>query len=395
MHPFVRLLNKKERIVVGLMSGTSMDGIDSALVQIKADGANTEFELINFQTFPYPDQLRNDLMAISQPGQGRVDQICRLNFVVGEYFADAVFNICRLSNFDISQLDLIGSHGQTIHHLPDKQKYLNKMTGATLQIGEPAVIANRTGCITVANFRYADMALGGQGAPLVPYFDYLRFKSDDLNRTILNIGGIANFTILKKKTTVDDVLAYDTGPGNMVINALMKKLYDQPYDENGAIALKGNVSERLLSILLQHDYFNKPIPKSTGREEFGDSYVDPVLISSNELKLKSEDIIATVTELTARSIADALRFSSLSLNAVDELIISGGGVHNQAIMNSLGKYFYNSRILKTDDFNIPGDAKEAICFAVLANETIAGNPANLPTVTGANRAAKLGAIYLC
>lgn len=395
MHPYVKLLNKKERIVIGLMSGTSMDGIDSALVDIKAEGTATEFELISFKTFPYPDQLRNDLLDISQPGQGSVDRICRLNFIVGEYFADAVFNICRLTNYDISRVDLIGSHGQTIHHLPDKTTYLNKMIGSTLQIGEPAVIANRTGCITVANFRYADLAQGGQGAPLVPYVDFLRFKSDELNRIILNIGGIANFTVLKKQSTVDDVLAYDTGPGNMVINALMEILYNQQYDENGAIALKGRVSEKLLSILLQHQYFNKPIPKSTGREEFGNSYVDQILSTSRKLKLRTADIIATATELTARSIADSLRFSSLSIKDVDELIISGGGVHNQAIMYSLGKYFYNSKILKTDDFDIPGDAKEAICFAVLANETIAGNPANLPSVTGALRRAKLGSIYFC
>ena len=393
MHPYVKLLNKKERIVVGLMSGTSMDGIDSALVRIKNSGANTEIDLINFQTFPYPDQLRNDLLDISQPGQGTVDKICRLNFVVGEYFADAVFNICRLANFDISQVDFIGSHGQTIHHLPDETTYLIKVTGSTLQIGEPAVIANRTACITVANFRYADMAQGGQGAPLVPYFDYLQFKSEKFNRIILNIGGIANFTILKKQCTIDDVLAYDTGPGNMVINALMKKFYNQQCDENGAVALKGRVSEKLLLDLLKHKYFNKPIPKSTGREGFGNSYVDQVISTSKELKLKQEDIIATITELTARSIADSLKHSSLSIEAVDELIISGGGVHNRALMNSLSKYFFNSRILRTDDFNLPGDAKEAICFAVLANETIAGNPANLPSVTGAKRRAKLGSIY--
>lgn len=393
MHPFIKLLNKAEKLAVGLISGTSMDGIDSVLLHIKNNGVNTEIDLINFQTFPYPDTLRDELLEVSQPGHGTVDKICRLNFVVGEYFADAVLEICRLSNLNVSQVDFIGSHGQTIHHLPDEIICFNKATRSTLQIGEPAIIANRTACITIANFRYADMAQGGQGAPLVPYFDYLIFKSETFNRVILNIGGIANITVLKKNCTVDNVLAYDTGPGNMVINALMKKLYTQQYDENGSIALKGAISEKLLSILLKHQFFNKTIPKSTGREEFGRSFVENVLTTSNELKLKPEDIIATITELTARSIVDSLRFSPLSIEEVDELIVSGGGVHNQALMKSIARYFYNSKILRTDDFNIPGDAKEAICFAVLANETISGNPANLSSVTGAKRPTILGSIY--
>jgi anhydro-N-acetylmuramic acid kinase len=393
LHPLIKLINKDQKLVVGLMSGTSMDGIDSVLVKIKNSGIRTEIELINFQTFPYPDQLRDELLEISQPGQGAIDKICRLNFVVGEYFADAVVEICRLSNVALSQVDLIGSHGQTIHHLPDEILAFNKAIRSTLQIGEPSVIATRTGCNTVANFRSADMALGGQGAPLVPYFDYLLFHSDDLNRVILNIGGIANITILKKKSTVVDVLAYDTGPGNMVINALMNRFYHKNYDETGLTALKGKISEVLLSSLLQHPFFNKPIPKSTGREEFGKSFIEQILAKSNKFKLKPEDIIATVTELTACTIADSLKFSLLSIEDVDELIISGGGVHNQAIVDSLTRYFYNSKILRTDDFAIPGDAKEAICFAVLANETIAGNPANLPSVTGAGRPTILGAIY--
>lgn len=393
MHQFIQLVNKNEKFVVGLMSGTSMDGIDSALVLIKNNGVDTEIDLISFHTFPYPDRLRDELLAISQAGQGTVDKICWLNFIVGQCFADAVLDICSLSQFDISEVDLIGSHGQTIHHLPDEIKYYNKVTRSTMQIGEPAVIANRTGCVTVANFRSADMTLGGQGAPLVPYFDYLKFKSEMLNRIILNIGGIANITILKKQAATDDVLAYDTGPGNMVINALMKKFYNQPYDENGVIALKGTISEQLLSILLQHQFFNKPIPKSTGREEFGNSFVEKILKTSNELKLTPEDIIATATELTARSIADSLKFSSLLIDDIDELIVSGGGIHNHAIMKSVTRHFYKSKILNSDEFNIPADAKEAICFAVLANETIHGNRTNLPSVTGANRPTVLGAIY--
>lgn len=393
MHPLVKLFNKEKKLAAGLMSGTSMDGIDSALVNIQHHGINTQIDLISFQTLPYPEALRAELLDSSQPGHGTVDKICRLNFVVGEYFADAVLQTCRIANLDTTQVDLIGSHGQTIHHLPDEIACFQKMTRSTLQIGEPAVIANRTGCVTVANFRYADMAQGGQGAPLVPYVDYLMFKSAALNRVILNIGGIANITVLKKNGTVDDVVAYDTGPGNMVINALMKKLFNQDYDENGSIAARGTIAEQLLSIQLKHQYFHKAIPKSTGREEFSSLFVDQVLAVSNDLRLKPEDIIATITELTACSIAASLKFSPLSIEQVDELIVSGGGAHNQAIMKSLARHFFNSEVLSSDDFNIPGDAKEAICFAILANETLAGNSANLPAVTGAKRATILGSIY--
>ncbi|MCU0642680.1 MAG: anhydro-N-acetylmuramic acid kinase [bacterium] len=394
MHPFVKLIKRREKLVVGLISGTSMDGIDAALVRLNGNGSATKIELLNFETFPYPDRLKANLLRIAQPGNGTVDEICWMNFVLGEYFADAVYGICNLARIDIHQVDLIGSHGQTIHHLPDQQTLFDKSIRATLQIGEPSVIANRTGVVTVANFRSADLALQGQGAPLIPYFDYLMFQSCTLNRIMLNIGGIANITILKKNTPIQEVSAYDTGPGNMVIDALMRQLYDKEFDENGLIARSGKVSEDLLSELFEHPFFCKPIPKSTGREEFGSSFVDNLIKSGARYKLSPEDIIATATELTARSIFDSLKFTSLRTDEVDELLISGGGSHNNAITESLKKYFSKSDVLRTDHYNIPVDAKEAICFAVLANETISGNPGNLPSVTGAARQAILGTISL-
>ncbi len=394
MHPFLKLIKQHEKLVVGLISGTSMDGIDAALVRINGNGSGTKIELLNFETFPYPDRLKANLLRIAQPGNGTVAEICQMNFVLGEYFADAVYKICSLAKTDIRQVDLIGSHGQTIQHLPDEQTLFDKSIRATLQIGEPSVIANRTGIITVANFRSADLALQGQGAPLIPYFDYLMFQSCTLNRIILNVGGIANITILKKNTPIQEVSAYDTGPGNMVIDALMKRLYDKDYDENGLIARSGNVSEDLLIGLFEHAFFRKPIPKSTGREEFGGSFVDNLIKSGARYKLSPEDIIATATELTARSIFDSLKFTSLRNDEVDELLISGGGSHNNAITDSLKKYFSKSKVLQTDSYNIPVDAKEAICFAVLANETISGKPGNLPSVTGATRQAILGTISL-
>ncbi len=392
MSKFAQILHKKEILTIGLMSGTSMDGIDAALVRLRGNGEKTNVDLLHFMTYEYPADLRDKLLQISQVGAGSVEQICTLNFVVGEYFSDAALEICRQGDIDPANLDLIGSHGQTIHHLPNRTKVYNKFIGSTLQIGEPAVIANRTGILTVANFRSADMAVGGQGAPLIPYFDYLVFQSNQKNRVILNIGGISNFTVLKRNCSRNSVIAYDTGPGNMVINSLMKNLFDKEFDESGKIALSGKVSNQLLENLKKHPYFEKSIPKSTGREKFGDVFVSEILKKAGKLRLTKEDIIATVTELTSWSIADALKYSSLDISDVDELIVSGGGVHNKVIMASLKEKFNHSKILSTDDFGISSDAKEAICFAVLANETISGNPANVSSVTGAKRPAILGTI---
>ncbi len=393
MHPIIKLLNKKDKFVIGLMSGTSMDGIDAALTRIQNFGPETKIELLHFETFAYPDDLRKSLLKIAESGETTAKQLCELNFVVGEYFADAALAICRNSRFDHSRIDLIGSHGQTIQHLPQEASVMNKTIRSTLQIGEPAIIANRVGCPTVGNFRSADIALGGQGAPLVPYVDYILFRSSDYNRVILNIGGIANITVLRRACESREVVAFDSGPGNMVIDAIAFHFYGVSYDDKGQMALKGGVSDQLLSSMLAHPYFSRPIPKSTGREEFGRSFVDQILAAARKLLLPPQDILATATELTARSIADAVKLAGLSITQVHELIVSGGGTNNQAIMKALARHFKNSRVLRSDNFQIPSDAKEAICFAILANETIAAIPANLPSVTGAQRPTVLGAIY--
>ena len=394
MQRLIDLFKKKKKIVIGLMTGTSMDGIDAALVNITNSGNDTKIEPLKFITVPYPQKLRERLLIISQPGGGTVDEICRLNFLLAQYYVEAIFKICKISNIDISEVDLIGTHGQTIHHLPDAEEYLGRAIRSTLQIGEPSFVATKTGVVTVGNFRSADLALDGQGAPLIPYFDFLLFNSEKYNRVLLNIGGIANVTILLKKSSAEKVLAFDTGPGNMVINALMKKYFNKDYDENGSTAQKGKISVQLLKKLKSHFYFSKPLPKSTGREEFGNEFVKKLIKSAEALNLSSEDIIATATELTAQTIADAIKYSGLVISQVDQLIVSGGGVHNKPLMKSLMKKFSSSEVLDSDSLGISGDAKEAICFAVLANETICGNPANLPSVTGAERATVLGSISL-
>jgi anhydro-N-acetylmuramic acid kinase len=390
----IELYNKEKKNVVGLMSGTSLDGIDAALIKIKKSGSDTEIELINFITVPYPNELRDRLLKISLPGKGTVDEICRMNFLTAEYYVDTIFELCARAGINISELDLIGSHGQTVHHLPEPEKYFGKNIQSTLQLGEPSVISKKTGVVTVSNFRSGDLVVGGQGAPLVPYFDFLLFRSDKLNRVFLNIGGIANITVLPQNISTDHVLAFDTGPGNMVINSLMKKFFNREYDKDGEVASRGKISTKLLENLKQFFYFSKSLPKSTGREDFGDKFVEGIISTSGKLGLRLEDIITTATELTACSIADALRFTTLPRNKVDELIVSGGGAFNKFLMKSLTEKFCYSDVVYSDKFGIPIDAKEAICFAVLANETIHGNPTNLPSVTGAKRATVLGSISL-
>jgi len=394
-HPLVRLIGKKQgKLAVGLMSGTSMDGIDAALVEIDGFGLQTRFDLIAFDTISYPKELKKKLLAIYAPGNGSIDDICRLNVVVGEYFLDAIYHICQKGGTDIRNIDLVGTHGQTVHHLPEAEEQFGKKIRSTLQIGDPAVISARTGIVTVGLFRNADMAIGGQGAPLVPYFDFLLYRSPKKNRVALNIGGIANITILPKNCRQDDVVAFDTGPGNMVIDGLMRRLFQCEFDRNGEAAAKGNLAQNLLEKLLAHPYFSKNLPKSTGREEFGKKFIESILDFAENDQLTANDIIATTTELTAQTIRNSIELALGSIERVDEVIVGGGGIYNNFLMQRLTKLLPQSSFLSTDDLGIPSEAKEAVCFAVLANETIYGIPAVLPSVTGAERPAILGAIYL-
>lgn len=399
MQRFLTIAQKPEKRIVGLISGTSADGIDAALVRIRGHARDAlspheRLHLEAFATFPYPPELREQLLIASLPGAGSVDLICRLNIAVGECFAQAALKIIAQADAKPEEIDLIGSHGQTIHHLPFAEPLAGIPTSGTLQIGEPSVIAKRTGVITVADFRAADMALGGQGAPLVPFLDYMVFHSTAQTRGVLNIGGIANLTVLKKGGTLDEVIAFDTGPGNMVIDALAQKFFGKSFDENGALAAQGKVSENLLAELLQHPYFAKPIPKSTGREEFGVVFCDDMIKRATILQLTPHDLLATAAALTAETIAREARLLGKRFGKMDELIVSGGGTHNQTMMTMLQERFPPAKVATTDDYGLPGDAKEAILFAVLANETAGGFAGNVPSVTGAKATTVLGKICL-
>ncbi|MFQ5604405.1 MAG: anhydro-N-acetylmuramic acid kinase [bacterium] len=389
-----QVISKTERRVVGLMSGTSVDGVDAALVKIAGHGFDTQLELMHFLTWPYPEGLKEEIIKISTPGHGRVEEICIINVLVGEIFAEAVHRLLKEAGVDSKTVDLIGSHGQTIHHLPEAADYYNYKIRSTLQVGEPAVISQRTGIVTVADFRPADLAAGGQGAPLVPYFDLIRFRSTEKNRALLNLGGIANMTVLKKNCQMSEVRAFDTGPANMVVDALMQRLFNQPFDRDGRIAQSGSVSVKLLRRSLQHEYFHRQPPKSTGREMFGQEFCERFVKEADDLKLPAADILATAVELTVASIRQNYESFIAPFVEIEELIVSGGGAKNPYLMRSLKDKFEKIPIRIIDEFGVPLDAKEAVCFAVLANETVNGIPNNVPAATGATRPVIMGKICL-
>lgn len=391
MNRLQTLIARPEKLVIGLISGTSLDGVDAALVQIRGAGLATELQLRHFRSFPYPEGLREELLELSTAGKGRVDQLCRMNVLLGEIFADAALQLLASAGVSAGEVDLIGSHGQTVHHLPAPEMRYGYPLRATLQLGEPAVIARRSGIVTVADFRPADLAAGGEGAPLVPYFDFLVFRSTAKTRVLLNLGGIANLTLLKRNAALEEVIAFDSGPANMVIDGLMRHFFQQDCDRDGAVAASGTVSRVLLDQLLQHPYFRKAPPKSTGREAFGKAYCEALIAAAPELS--PHDLVATASELTVETVWRACR-DFLASEPLDELIVGGGGVKNKVIMQRLQARFAPAAVRTSDDFGIPYDAKEAVCFAVLANETVAGNGGNVPGATGAAERVVLGKICL-
>lgn len=392
MKNLMNLVQKKSKYVVGLMSGTSVDGIDAALVKITGSGPGTRIKLVDFITSGFPQGFKDYVLKNSQTGSSDVADICKLNFLIAQLYAEAINQLCAHSKVPIEKIDLIGSHGQTIHHLPQPEALFGKQVRSTLQIGDPSVLAKLTGVITVGDFRVGDVALGGQGAPLVPYFDFLLFRSSKFSRALLNIGGISNITLLPKSCSVNDVRAFDTGPGNMLIDQFMKILYNKEYDEDGHVAKSGKVNEQLLSYLMSDEFVNALPPKSTGRERYGKYYVSNIL--SKFKNIANEDIVATATEFTAKSIFVNYDKYLKPISKIDELFVSGGGAHNQWLLNRLEELFKGVNVRTAEEIGISSDAKEAVCFAVLANETISGNPSNIPLVTGASRSTILGKICL-
>jgi anhydro-N-acetylmuramic acid kinase len=373
------------------MSGTSAEGIDAVLAEIAGSGRQLRARVLAQVHRPFSPAMRQRVLHLCL--HGTVAEICELNFVLGEHFARAALAVIRQAKRQPGDISAIASHGQTIHHLP------NARTPSTLQIGEPAVIAERTGITTVADFRVRDVAAGGQGAPLVPYSDWALFTDQTRPRIVQNIGGIGNLTFLPPQAELDEVIAFDSGPGNMVMDALVTALSRgrQTFDRDGRWAARGRVSEKLLAEMMRHPFLRRRPPKTTGREEFGEMFVQRTLASSRRLRLSPEDMVATVTAFTAATIADACeRFVFPKLTARDraslQIILGGGGAKNPTLRRMLAARIGVTELLTHEDFGIANAAKEALAFAILAHETLLGKPGNVPSATGARRAAVLGMI---
>ena len=392
MDALLDLYHTSPRTVVGLMSGTSLDGVDAVLVHLEGSGLDLTMEPEAFVHVPYPRSLRDLIRQNTEEGSSSVQDLTRLDARLPETYAEAVDRVRRDAGVSLDAIDLVGSHGQTVCHLPEPADCGGTRVRATLQLANPSTLATRLVVPVVGNFRAADLALGGQGAPLVPYFDYVTFTDADEDRGLLNLGGIANLTVLPAGGAPENVHAFDTGPANMVIDALAQRLFDVPHDPDGQHADAGTPDHDLLADLLEGDFFRREPPKSTGRDDFGADYVDRLLGAAQSRGLSAEDTMATATLLTAASVYQAYAQYVRVEQSIDVLIASGGGVHNDTLMRMLEDAFAPIPVRTASDYGVDADAKEALCFAVLAHETVNGVPTNLPSVTGAQTRTCLGSL---
>ncbi len=389
-----RLVTRSERIICGIMSGTSVDAVDVAIVRVRGGGASLSVELLHYAQTLYSEELQNRIFANSEVSSSNVNDICLLHSALAHLYASAVRDCVQEAGLTLEEIDLIGMHGQTLRHLPTPMNIGSHDVASTLQIGSGPTLATLLQVPVIYDFRSGDMALGGQGAPLVPYTDALLFRSDTEHRVLLNIGGIANCSILPRGCAIEDILAFDTGPGNMIVDTLVRRFFGREFDEGGAIASSGSIHPDLLTWLRRHPYYREAPPKSAGREIFGEDYVQDYLILSRELGvIEPADIIATAAEITVRSITRQLRAYTETWDAF-RLLVSGGGVHNRFFLDGLRYGLPNANIESSSVLGIDPDAKEAVAFAVLANEWLMGNPASLPRVTGARRKGLLGVLAI-
>jgi anhydro-N-acetylmuramic acid kinase len=386
-------------IVAGIMSGTSADGINVALIRVMWRGRprprassseNLSFKFLAQAEYSYPKQVRRAVLDAMNATTISVAQLARLNFLLAELYAEAVLTTQRRFR---QKVELIGCHGQTLYHQGDPAVFLGRKLSVTWQTGEGAVVAARVGVPVVSDFRPADMAVGGKGAPLVPFLDYLLYRSQRVGRIVQNIGGIANLTAIPAVALADEVTAFDTGPGNMVIDAVADRLFGKPYDRDGRIAASGAVLDQVVSNILRAPFFLGKAPKTAGREEFGREFVRKFMKQCG--RARKQDVVATATALTARSIADALRRSVLrGKTKFNEYVVSGGGANNPTLLALLANELQplGLKIRLSDEFGLPSEAKEAAAFALMAFETWNRRPSNVPSATGAKRPAILGKI---
>ncbi len=364
-------------LAIGLMSGTSLDGVDASLVEIINDGKKTKYQEKYFIFVPYQETLKNKILEASSLVTSNVQKICSLNFELGYIYKDVVEKLLKASNTKLKDITFIAMHGQTIWHNPDnKDGYFS----STLQIGEPSVLAYAFNKLVISNFRTMDMASGGSGAPLVPFVNYILNKSSKYNIALQNIGGIGNVTYIKKNASIDDVIAFDTGPGNMLIDQAMHMLYHKEYDENGSVALSGKVNEKVLLTLMQDEYLERLLPKSTGREKYNEQFLQTILDKMKNAPY--EDIITTISAYTVDTIVYAYHKFCPD---VDKIILSGGGAKNKYIIKRL-KEKMNVKI----EISEKSDSYEAFCFAILGYYTYILEPSNMKCVTGSKENVILG-----
>lgn len=393
-HPLERLWEKSERLCIGLMSGTSADGIDAVLVQISGYGASTKVKQLAFTMLPFSQEVRSCILALAGGETGGSRELCQMNFLLGELYAEACEQLCREWNGPLEQIDLIGSHGQTVYHIPEAEPYLGHSFRSTLQIGEASVIAERMGCPVISDFRVRDVAAGGLGAPLVPYTEYLLYHSNTENVGLQNIGGIGNITLLPKGCELKDVVAFDTGPGNMVMDALTVKLTNgrMRFDEGGRMAAQGKIHYGLLSLMMKDPYLLKKPPKTTGREHYGNEYISWLLDQAARLQVPLTDVLTTATRFTAECIRKSIQ--DYCHPAPDRLIVGGGGSMNAVLMDNIRECLPDCRVLVNEDLGLDSNAKEAVAFALLANEAVFNSCNNAPSATGAKHPVVMGKISL-
>ncbi|WP_432772858.1 anhydro-N-acetylmuramic acid kinase AnmK [Francisella salimarina] len=373
---------------IGIMSGTSLDGIDVALCKVRGYGLDTDLKLVSFETYSYSEDLLNDIKQSLDLTRSNAQLLCSLNFKLGIEYANAVKKLVAVNNLKLEDIEFIASHGQTIYHQAKKEDGFIK---SSLQLGDAATIAYECKTTVVSNFRAGDIAAGGDGAPLVPYVDYILYSDKNKSRALHNIGGIANTTIIPRNANINDIYAFDTGPGNMMINRAMEVLFNRDYDKDGEIAASGIVIVEMLQELLQNPYLSLNPPKSTGRELFGIGYTDYILDKYKQSNPK--DIVHTLTIFTAESIAKAYNDFVLDKVKLDQIIFTGGGAYNKFLIETIKK-LVKTEVLTFEDIGHSSDAKEAIAFAVLGNETLNNSYNNVPSATGAKDRVILGQVNI-
>ncbi|WP_231495758.1 anhydro-N-acetylmuramic acid kinase [Paucisalibacillus sp. EB02] len=379
---------------VGIMSGTSLDGIDVAVVKISEEEENVQLELTHFDSIPYSAEVKQEILELCDPAKANIQMISSMNMLLGRLYGEAALTVIKASGLQPEDIAFISSHGQTIFHQPEAITIGIHNVTSTLQIGDISTIAEQTGITTVGDFRTRDMAVGGQGAPLVPYADYLLFRDKEIGRVLVNIGGITNLTILPANGNEDLVKAYDTGPGNMIMDYFAKRITNgkQGYDKNGELASGGKVIHDWLEDLLNEPYYALEPPKSTGRELFGEEYASSLWDTADKLAISLVDRIATVTKLTAVTLTDQIKLHLESAN-IQEVFISGGGCYNPTLMREIESGLPTDiKLRKMDEIGMPADAKEAMVFALLGYQYLNKRTNNFPPATGAKRKVMLGKV---